>query len=347
MRPAPGSAYTPRPALRLFTKLTCAATLLLILAGGMVTSMNVGLAVPDWPSSFGHFMWTLPFSMWKGGVLYEHSHRVIASIVGCMTLVLAGWIDRVDPRLCIRRLAAIALFTVILQGILGGITVRFMLPLAVSVAHGMLAQVFFLLIVVLAYSQSSEHATRSQQVSEPCAALRTATLVLLILAFAQLAMGAVMRHSMKHHGGVAVPDFPTVAGRWIPSFDQDVVARINAERLELVWEGKDMEVRIQRRDVVIHVAHRTGAAVLVVAALIVSLIASQRRAGAQSLRRTVYMLDGLLVIQIILGVLTVLTQKGDGVASLHVVTGAAFLGMAMLLLLRCSPVGTQLKGLSQ
>jgi cytochrome c oxidase assembly protein subunit 15 len=345
MRPTSGSTYEPHPALRLFTKFTCYATLLLIFAGGMVTSMNVGLAVPDWPGSYGHFMWALPFSMWKGGVLYEHSHRVIASGVGCLMVLLTVWILRVDPRPWVRRLAGLALLTVIIQGLLGGMTVKFMLPTAISVAHGMLAQIFFLLTIALAYSQSVERAMRARQPVGSSPTVRAATILLLVLTFAQLAVGAVMRHSMKHHGGVAVPDFPTIAGRWIPSFNAEVVAQLNAQRLELAWEGEDLEPEIGRPDVVIHVVHRAGALVLLAATAVLSLIVMRQDSTPGLLRRTVYMLDGLLAIQIMLGVFTVLTQKGDLVASLHVVTGAAFFGMTLLLLLRSSPVGTADSGL--
>ncbi|MGH7896777.1 MAG: COX15/CtaA family protein, partial [Candidatus Binatia bacterium] len=113
-----------------FAKVTVAATFGLVFAGGLVTSTGSALSVPDWPLSFGQM-----FPPMVGGVRFEHGHRMIAGTVGMLMLVLAIWTWREEPRSSVRRLAAAALAAVVVQALLGGITVLYLLPTAVSVAH--------------------------------------------------------------------------------------------------------------------------------------------------------------------------------------------------------------------
>src|SRR5688500_20142361 len=100
------------PWLHRYAALVAASTVLLIAAGGMVTSTNSGLAVPDWPNTYGQFMFTFPMKNMVGGIFYEHGHRLIASTVGFLTIILAVWIWRVDSRRWMRRLGVIALIEV-------------------------------------------------------------------------------------------------------------------------------------------------------------------------------------------------------------------------------------------
>src|SRR5947209_15025171 len=113
--------------LHRFAKVVVASTVLLILAGSLVTSHDAGLSVPDWPTSYGWNMFTFPPSMWVGGILYEHGHRLIASTVGFLTIVLAAWLWRAESRRSVRNLGLAAVAAVILQGLLGGLTVRYFL----------------------------------------------------------------------------------------------------------------------------------------------------------------------------------------------------------------------------
>src|SRR6266849_2024893 len=131
--------------LHRFAVLTAGATFALLFVGGLVTSTGSGLAVPDWPLSFG-----LVFPPMAGGVLFEHGHRLAAAAVGCLTVVLALWTVVGEPRPGVRALGLLALLAVVLQGVLGGITVLYKLPPAVSVTHACLAQTFFCLTVTLA-----------------------------------------------------------------------------------------------------------------------------------------------------------------------------------------------------
>ncbi|HYM13676.1 MAG TPA: COX15/CtaA family protein, partial [Bryobacterales bacterium] len=131
--------------LHRFAVFTACATFGLIIAGALVTSKDAGLAVPDWPLSYGSLM-----PPWVGNIRFEHGHRMVATLVGMLTIVLAAWLWKREPRRWVKRLGAAALATVVAQGVLGGITVLFFLPTLISVSHACLAQIFFCLTVTLA-----------------------------------------------------------------------------------------------------------------------------------------------------------------------------------------------------
>src|SRR6266705_63351 len=135
--------------LNRFAWFTAFATLLLICSGGMVTSKGVGLAVPDWPTTFGYNMFLFPVSKWIGGIFFEHTHRLIASAVGFLTIILAIWLWRSEDRQWVRNLGVIAVAAVILQGVLGGLRVT-MLKDEIGIFHACLAQAFLGLIVLIA-----------------------------------------------------------------------------------------------------------------------------------------------------------------------------------------------------
>jgi cytochrome c oxidase assembly protein subunit 15 len=139
-----------RPGLTRYTRLLVGATLILVAAGGMVTSTGSGLAVPDWPTTYGYSMFSFPLGKMVGGIFYEHGHRLIATTVGLLTIGLVIWLWRAEPRRWVRRLGLAALAVVILQGLLGGLTVLLFLPDAISISHAGLAQIFFCMTVALA-----------------------------------------------------------------------------------------------------------------------------------------------------------------------------------------------------
>src|SRR5262245_8857817 len=126
-----------------FAVLSACCTFLLVIAGGLVTSTDSGLAVPDWPLSYGQVMPPM-----VGGIFYEHGHRMVATFVGFLTVVQTIWFWRKEPRRWVKFLGVIALCAVVIQGLLGGLTVLFLLPTAISVLHATLAQIFFSLMVV-------------------------------------------------------------------------------------------------------------------------------------------------------------------------------------------------------
>src|SRR5438105_5124936 len=140
--------------LNRFAWFTVFATLLLICSGGMVTSKGVGLAVPDWPTTFGYNMFLFPVSKWIGGVLFEHTHRLIASSVGLLTIILAISLWRIEDRQSVKTLGLIAVAGVILQGILGGLRVT-MLKDQIGIFHACPAQAFLGLIVLIAIGRTN------------------------------------------------------------------------------------------------------------------------------------------------------------------------------------------------
>jgi protoheme IX farnesyltransferase len=178
--------------LHRFACFTAFATLLLLVAGALVTSHRAGLAVPDWPTTYGHFMYSFPVKKWVGNIFWEHSHRVIASTVGILTIIVCVWLLRAEPRRWMRRLGLIALAAVVAQGILGGITVKFFLPPAVSVAHAALAQAFFCITIALAFFTKpsiDSIETAGALGFRRFAVLTTGTVYL------QLILGAFIRHA--------------------------------------------------------------------------------------------------------------------------------------------------------
>jgi cytochrome c oxidase assembly protein subunit 15 len=172
-------------------------TVLLLMAGALVTGNNAGLSVPDWPLSFGR--WMPPMI---GGVFFEHGHRVIAASVGVLTLILALWVIFRERRNDIRTLSFLALATVIMQGILGGATVLLKLPSAVSIAHACLAQTYFCIIVCLAWVSSSQwELMRPLQTENSFPALLSPLSAALVGGtFLQLILGAALRHSILGPG---------------------------------------------------------------------------------------------------------------------------------------------------
>ena len=127
--------------------LIASLTFVVIVAGALVTSEDAGLSVPDWPTSYGHMLRLPP---WVGGIVYEHSHRMIAWVTGILTVLIAFWTLFVDRRRWMKFLAFGALATIVIQGVLGGVTVLHFLPPAVSTAHSAVGQTFFCIAVAIA-----------------------------------------------------------------------------------------------------------------------------------------------------------------------------------------------------
>jgi len=178
-----------------FACVLASATFLLIIAGASVTSHRAGLSVPDWPTTYGQFMFSFPTSKWVGNIFYEHGHRLIASVVGMFTVVLAIWLVRVEPRRWVRRLGIAAVAAVIAQGILGGLTVKLMLPPPVSIAHACLAEAFFCVTVTLAFATSERWRQPTHPTEVPDAWLaQRLTLVSTVAVYAQIILGAAIRH---------------------------------------------------------------------------------------------------------------------------------------------------------
>ena len=297
--------------LQRYNRFLAAVSLLLIAAGGLVTSTGSGLAVPDWPSTYGYFMYSFPLSGMVGGILYEHGHRLIASTVGLMTIVLAVWLTWVERRRWVRRLGWIVLAAVIAQGLLGGLTVLYFLPAPVSIGHAGLAQIFFMLVVSLAVFTSPgwlsrygrDAATTRDIVSDT--ALRRLSILTPIVVYVQILVGATMRHT---GAGLAIPDFPLAFGRVVPP----------------IWDP----------GIAVHFAHRVGAVVVVglVVALSAHVVARQR--AREELVRPALLLLLVVLTQFTLGAWTVLSEKHVVINTTHVATGAVLFVTSVVLGLR-------------
>lgn len=184
--------------LHAYATFVAGATFILIIAGALVTSNDAGLSVPDWPTSFGSFR----MPRMTGGIKFEHGHRMVAGTVVILTLILAAWLWRSDPRRWVRRLGFIAVLAIIAQAILGGITVLFFLPVDISVAHACLAQAFFCIMVSLALFTSPDWRWDEPKVKDASglSTRRLATLTTALI-FLQLMLGAAFRH----HGFGIIP----------------------------------------------------------------------------------------------------------------------------------------------
>lgn len=276
------------------------ATLFLIFVGGLVTSTGSGLAVPDWPLSFGQV-----FPRMVGGVFYEHGHRMVAATVGFATVLLTLGAFLVETRRPVRMLALAATGTVVAQGLLGGLTVILLLPPAVSVAHACLAQAFLCLAVALAVTTSPSWESMRPTADGGASPVARAARLTAGAVYVQLILGAIMRHT---GAGLAIPDFPLAFGGLVPPFDRPGVA--------------------------IHFAHRLGA--LVVLTAIAWTAATVRRDAGHDRRLAAPALLAvvLVALQVSLGALTVWSAKAVLPTTAHVAVGAALLATTFALALR-------------
>jgi len=177
--------------LNRFAILVACATFFLIIAGALVTSNDAGLATSDWPLSNGQFLPPM-----VGNLFWEHGHRMVATTVGILTIALAVYIRVKEKREWVWKLALFALIAVIAQGLLGALTVKLLLPLAVSAAHATLAQLFFCTTVSLAvFTSRSWIEARPVSEVEGVLPLRYLCTAALLTIFVQLILGATLRHS--------------------------------------------------------------------------------------------------------------------------------------------------------
>ena len=289
--------------LHRYIKLVAFSTLLLIAAGGMVTSTDSGLAVPDWPNTYGQFMFSFPLERMVGGIFYEHGHRMIASTVGFLTIVLAVWVWIVEPRRWLRWMGVIALAAVILQGILGGITVLYLLPAPVSVGHAGLAQIFFCMTVALSLFTSPGWKADTTPVDDPMLRLVAATAT--GLTYVQILLGATMRHI---EAGLAIPDFPLAFDHLIPP----------------AWT----------LGVAVHFAHRLGAVLVSGAIIALAGHVWYHHRARRELVRPATLLILLVALQVTLGAYVIWSGLQPIINTAHVVNGALVLVTSLVLTLR-------------
>ncbi len=182
-----------RPHLHLLALAIAVSTLALVTAGGLVTTEGAGMAVPDWPTSFGYSMFSLPLSKMVGGVLYEHSHRLLGSGVGLLALALAVFVRMREHRRSVRWLATAVLLAVIIQGVLGGLRVLLVSP-PLAMVHAVLAQTFFGLTVALALITSPYWNRLSACAPVIGSRLWPIAPAITAMIYVQLILGVITRH---------------------------------------------------------------------------------------------------------------------------------------------------------
>ena len=311
--------------LHRFAIFTAATTLPLIFIGGLVTSHDAALAVPDWPTTYGYNMFLFPWKKMVGGIFYEHSHRLVASFVGFLTIILAVRLQLSESRTWIKRLGWVALGLVIIQGVLGGLRVV-LLQKEIAIFHACLAQSFFCMLWAIAlftslWWKNQPNVARKRDEGS----LRKWTLLVTVLIFIQLILGATMRHT---NSGLAVPDFPLVYGKILPPLNETALAQVNEAR---IWQwGLDPVTFSQ---IAIHLAHRLWAIAVTLGVIAIFRMIWHYHWNEKIFKIFALLLGSLLVGQIMLGISVIWTSKAADIATAHVAIGALMLGTSFLLTL--------------
>ena len=357
-------------------------TWFLIGVGGVVTSHGVGMAVPDWPNTYGYNMFYFPFSQWIGGIFWEHSHRLVASLLGLMTLILTIWSQGVGGRkllryvlfplallvsclilvrveqnamqhisitggvamvslVCsffwprmpaasplVRRLCWLALLLVIVQGLLGGLRVTLYKD-EIGIFHATLAQLFLVLMVVLAFSSSRAWSNWKQVSNEALAPARLFSWLMCfccVLTVAQLALGAFMRHE---HAGLAVTGFPLAYDSHLwPPISAEFVDQLNVQRID----HREFDP-ITVLHVKVHMFHRLMALILFLSGVSMVIWSYKRFGSRHPLSKLCIVWFGLLCLQVLLGAATVWSNKAADIATVHVLIGALTLAHGSFMVL--------------
>jgi cytochrome c oxidase assembly protein subunit 15 len=331
------------PWLYWFAVLTALATLALIGIGGLVTSHEAGMSVPDWPNTFHHNMFLFPFAQWVGGIFYEHTHRLLASAVGLMTTVLAVWLWLKDRRPWMPWLGVVAFLLVVAQGVLGGLRVTLHMD-SLGIYHATIAQLFFVLTCALALftsrwwvAQASRLPDRTNaQNAAGTAALRRLVLATTLLILVQLIIAAAMRHQ---HAGLAISDFPLAHGKLWPDTGANAIARYNAQRVSINAENPITAFQIE-----LQMAHRVVALAILICVGAVVFCSRRCQSAERAIAppahvggyestvavRLSWFWLGLTLFQVGLGAATIWTNKAADVATAHVLVGALALTIGAL-----------------
>ncbi len=362
------------PWLHRFAVITALATLILIGVGGLVTSKGAGMAVPDWPTSYGYSMFALPTKFWTGGALYEHTHRLWASMVGVLVVALTRWLGGPRSRLPLAivgmaemlagflilwlkpelkgagyfltgiagvvllaalvwvkhdpadrslvRLGWIAFVLVQVQGLLGGLRVVLFKD-ELGVFHAALAQIFFVLLCIIALFTGRTWKKFQIRMEPGLTALRFLMLGATFLIFAQLLIGATMRHQ---HAGLAISDFPLAYGKLWPATDPDAILRYNQQRMDI--SGANPITAFQ---IYLHMTHRIVAIVILLTVGWCARIALRQFTWRSPYARLAAIWLAFILVQVGLGAATVLSQKAADIATAHVLVGVLSLATGTML----------------
>ena len=312
--------------------------------GGLVTSHQAGMSVPDWPNSYGYNMFLFPPKFWIGGIFYEHTHRLMGTVVGFLSIALVA-AAFLQPRVGWRQrwLALSVLSAVLFQGILGGLRVV-LVKLDLAIVHACIAQAFFCLAAFTALATSRWWNDSRTGMSAPPnktpgsgRGLVSLGIITVTVIYLQLIVGATMRH---FQAGLAIPDLPLAYGRWLPPVTPDQLDAVNSLRARQ-WNLDPVTLS----QIWLHFGHRLGAILVSTLVLALAAVVLRRYRMQPKLSVPAALLIVLLLAQLTLGVLTVLLRKPADVASAHVAVGALVLVTSFILAARsvrlygiCRPV---------
>ena len=300
------------------------ATFLLIVVGALVTSKGAGMSVPDWPTTYGYNMFLFPYSKWVGGIFWEHSHRLIASGVGFLTLILAAATFLNDRRGWVRWLAVIAVVVVITQGVLGGLRVTLYKD-QIGIFHTALAQSFLGLLLIIIAVTGKGFLSGTWFGDRATASLRWWVLAGLLLTYFQLGIAATIRHQ---HAPLAIRDFPAAYGTLLPDISPSALERINEERAcDRIAPVSAAQIRLQ-------LLHRAGAVALLLVVVITSFLSVRRTPLGHWIRAWSLLWVGAILLQILLGGLTIWTNKAADVATSHMALGSLLTAFGILFTFR-------------
>lgn len=282
------------------------------------------MSVPDWPTTYGYNMFLFPYSKWVGGVFWEHSHRLLASGIGLITLVLAGVTFLKERRPWVKWLAVAAVVAVITQGVLGGLRVTLYKD-QIGIFHAALAQSFFGLLLVITAVTGRKFLSGAWFADKAAASLRWLVLAGLILTYFQLGIAATIRHQ---HAPLAIRDFPTAYGALIPDTSADAMNRINHER------AHDQMAPVSVGQIHLQLTHRAGAVVLLLIVIATALLAVMRTPLGHWMRAWSLLWVGAILLQILLGAITIWSNKAADVATSHMALGALLTSFGILFTFR-------------
>jgi len=285
-----------------FAVATAVAAFVLLVIGGLVHPTGSSLACPDWPLCNGQF-----FPPMRGGILYEHGHRLAALVVSFLTVALCALVFRFRRERRLRLMAAGAVALVGVQASLGALTVIYKLPLAVSAGHLATSMAFFSLVILLAHRLRPE-APRAPALPRALVGLAAA------LVYLQIVLGSLVRHT-----GSALAcstDLLLCEGRLWPAWGPAQV----------------------------HMLHRLNGYLVALVVMAASFSAWRATQGGPALRRRLALAaPALVVVQVGWGLLTVASYVDLTVVSLHLATGAALLADLLVLFLQLGPRGASVE----
>jgi cytochrome c oxidase assembly protein subunit 15 len=297
----------------------CAGSILfLICLGGLVTSHEAGMSVPDWPNTYGYNMFLFPWQDWVGGIFWEHSHRLVAFGTSTLVTILAVALF-FQERIWLRWMGLFVPIFILIEATLGGLRVVLSED-QLGIFHGCLAQLLLVSVSLIALF-TSRWWIKAQAATTPYQ-WTGRTLAICALIFAQLMIGATMRHE---HAGLSISDFPLAYGQVWPKTDPASVAAYNMMRLE------NNQMPTTAIYITMQMIHRVGAVLITCAILAATTAVWTTRGTPKILRRWSAVWVGLVFTQFALGAFTIWTNKAADVATTHVAVGALTLVLGSLL----------------